>query len=213
MYRDLKQAILGAQVKPGEILSIRVIAEDFNTSTMPVREAAARLISEGALEAIPNRGLRVPTLTKSRAKEIFDIRVILESYACEIAAAHVTKTELDVLKRLERQMEQAFAENNVKRGLRLNMEFHFHIYKAARCLTILPLIESLWLQYAPTLYNLMDAVGDTGTQAQFVHNHHSAIIEALEQRSPHLARNAMLDDLNSTANIPAFWDKLGADNS
>ena len=45
----------------GEMLRIQDLAETLQTSTMPVREALGRLVSEQALEALPNRSVRVPS--------------------------------------------------------------------------------------------------------------------------------------------------------
>jgi DNA-binding GntR family transcriptional regulator len=51
------------------------------TSTMPVRGAMTRLITERALDPLPNRGLKVPVLTDEDAKDVLRARFVLEGLA------------------------------------------------------------------------------------------------------------------------------------
>ena len=57
------------------MLRIQDLAETLQTSTMPVREALARLVSEQALEALPNRSVRVPVITRERLDDLARARM------------------------------------------------------------------------------------------------------------------------------------------
>ena len=65
VYTEMRRALIGGLFEPGQVLTIRGLADALATSTMPVREAVGRLITEKALEALPNRSARVPPITKS----------------------------------------------------------------------------------------------------------------------------------------------------
>src|ERR1700709_1393421 len=93
-YEQIKQAILQAQFRPGEVLSIRTLAASLGTSTMPGREAGTRLITERALEALPNRGLRVPVLSDDDVQDVLRARFVLEGLAVELAAARISRVEI-----------------------------------------------------------------------------------------------------------------------
>jgi DNA-binding GntR family transcriptional regulator len=69
-----------------------------SVSSMPVREALARLVSERALEAMPNRRVRVPLLTLERARDIAQARTLIES---ELAARAISNLSTDDIERLE----------------------------------------------------------------------------------------------------------------
>jgi DNA-binding GntR family transcriptional regulator len=65
IYRQLRIALIQARFDAGEIFLAGDVAQRMSVSSMPVREALARLVSERALEAMPNRRVRVPLLTWS----------------------------------------------------------------------------------------------------------------------------------------------------
>src|SRR5262245_53677170 len=77
-YQRLKKALLSGHLEPGRLLSLRTIASDLGTSVMPVRDAVGRLVSERAIELLPNRGLRIPTLSAAQADEVWRLRIQLE---------------------------------------------------------------------------------------------------------------------------------------
>ncbi len=57
-YDEVKKAIMGGAIAPGEPMTIRALAKALGTSVMPVREALRRLVAERALELLPNARLR-----------------------------------------------------------------------------------------------------------------------------------------------------------
>ena len=90
VYEDLRAKLIGGAFAPGESLSLRRIAVASGVSPMPVREAVKRLISEGAIELLPNRTIAVPKLRRRDFIELTSVRTMLEGYAAELAAARAT---------------------------------------------------------------------------------------------------------------------------
>jgi DNA-binding GntR family transcriptional regulator len=74
VYGELRRALIGGLFAPGQVLTIRQLADALMTSTMPVREALGRLITEQALEALPNRQIRVPPITPDRLTDLLRAR-------------------------------------------------------------------------------------------------------------------------------------------
>ena len=70
VYTELRRALIGGLFEPSQVLTIRGLADALATSTMPVREAVGRLITEKALEALPNRSVRVPPITLERMDDL-----------------------------------------------------------------------------------------------------------------------------------------------
>src|SRR5215211_1750358 len=64
VYAELRRSLIHGAFATGEMLRIQELAEKLQTSTMPVREALARLVSEQALEALPSRSVRVPVINR-----------------------------------------------------------------------------------------------------------------------------------------------------
>jgi hypothetical protein len=78
--------------------------------------------------------------------------------------------------------------------LRLNHEFHFQIYTAARSTILLPMIESLWLQVGPFTYFSIPS-----PKTLWNAKHHKDILKALKSGDEDLAAAAISDDILSTA--------------
>ena len=71
MYNSLCQLILSGEFVPGISFTFRGIANSFGVSTMPVREAANRLISEGALDMSEKRRITVSQMTQSKFAHLY----------------------------------------------------------------------------------------------------------------------------------------------
>ena len=87
----LEQAIVSGDLEPGRVLRQEELSERFAVSRTPVREALRRLAALGLVSFVPNRGVRVRTITLDELREAFLVRAELESLATEIAAPKFTR--------------------------------------------------------------------------------------------------------------------------
>ena len=78
VYRIIHDKILYGLLKPGETLTLRSLASEFDTSVMPVRDSVRRLSSEGALKLSASGRITTPVLNIERFNELIDVRKILE---------------------------------------------------------------------------------------------------------------------------------------
>jgi DNA-binding GntR family transcriptional regulator len=74
----LREALVSGELVPGEVYSAPALAERFGVSATPVREAMQRLVCEGAVETVPNRGFRVAVCSQRDLAELAQIRALLE---------------------------------------------------------------------------------------------------------------------------------------
>ncbi len=86
----LEEAIVSGELEPGRVLRQEELSERFDVSRTPVREALRRLAALGLVSFVPNRGVRVRTITLDELREAFLVRAELESLATEIAAPKFT---------------------------------------------------------------------------------------------------------------------------
>ena len=101
---NLREMIISGVLKPGTQVKQNEVAESFNCSPGPVREAMRDLESEGLLEHIPNRGVFVTTITREEFLEmLLPVRVQLETFALRKARSKFTPT---VVAELQQQIEQ-----------------------------------------------------------------------------------------------------------
>nr|WP_107393517.1 GntR family transcriptional regulator [Streptomyces abyssalis] len=74
----LREALLSGELAPGEVYSAPALAVRLGVSATPVREAMQRLVCEGAVETVPNRGFRIAECSDRDLAELAEIRVLLE---------------------------------------------------------------------------------------------------------------------------------------
>jgi DNA-binding GntR family transcriptional regulator len=202
VYEELRSAIMSARFAPGETLTIRGLAQQLGTSVMPAREALRRLATEGAIEVLPNRSIRIPLMNRSRLDEICSIRQLLEGEAASLAAKQATAAELAGIEALNLEFVAQAKLNAVAKMLHANQRFHFVIYSAARSPTLLSLIGMLWLQTGPWLMEPLRRTLDRGESRNYIGvsiAHHQELIDALATRDSVRAALAVRADIRDAA--------------
>src|ERR687888_2586387 len=101
--RVLEDEIVAGVIPPGAVLRQEHISERFSVSRTPVREALRRLSALGLVSFVPNRGVRVRTLSRDELREAFLVRAELEALATELAVPRMTEADLAALDDAERR--------------------------------------------------------------------------------------------------------------
>lgn len=146
-YNHIKEGILLGRYRSGERLPEVAIAEELIISRTPVRDALHRLHSEGFIEIKPNSGARVVSLSKTELFEITQMRVLLEGFAAELAAAKISSATVVALDGLCDEMEtylQADNRHDLDAFSRKNLEFHQRVVQAAENSRLAAAVEPLW---------------------------------------------------------------------
>ena len=128
IYDYLRGEILTGGFVPGERLDLGDLVERLRVSKMPVKEAIARLATEGLLDVQAQRGTFVSQVNPRELAETFEVRCALEMMAGELACARAKKSETEQLRRLIAEMEQSA---DVAHHLELNFKFHSLIVELA----------------------------------------------------------------------------------
>lgn len=151
VYEQLRSKILGAELLPGQVISLRGLAESFGVSLLPVREAVWQLASENILVVESNKKIQVNHLTKDEFKEVLGIRLILESEAVGKACKLRPKEAVPKVKRILEAMKKQVGVNQ-KGYIIKNDEFHKAIYYHAGSPLLLELIQRLLARVNPYIY-------------------------------------------------------------
>lgn len=105
IHQTLKREIVLGEILPGQPLPEVELAQRFNLSRAPVREALIHLAREGLASASPYGGYIVPEVSIQELKELYELRLILEPEAAERAARNAGM-QAEQLSELERWIEQ-----------------------------------------------------------------------------------------------------------
>ena len=130
-YERIKGDILDERLLPRQPLIEAELAAKYGVSKTPVREALLSLAREGLVEMSSFRGGRVRDFTADDAREIYELREVLEPFALRRAVPRLTDGDRRSLRDLL-DKAQAAAEGGDRRELsRLNCAFHSSL--VARC--------------------------------------------------------------------------------
>src|ERR1051325_4204393 len=102
-YQKIKGFILRSEIYPRQKIVIEELARQMGVSRTPIREAMNRLVNEGYVTHVWNRGFSVKEITADEVEELYGAREALEPYLAEEAARRITKNEVQELERHERE--------------------------------------------------------------------------------------------------------------
>jgi DNA-binding GntR family transcriptional regulator len=119
---QLRLAILGGSLAPGTQLILSELSEQLGTSRTPIREAIRDLATEGLIDFDAFRSPVVHRPTLVEAREIYELRLVLEPLGVPSAVAALTDRDLDDAGSLHEEMVQA--TEDVGAWVALNRRFH-----------------------------------------------------------------------------------------
>jgi DNA-binding GntR family transcriptional regulator len=183
-YRRLRHAIMIGALRPGTQLTIRQLADAFELSPTPIREALRRLGSENAIEIKENRRIVVPVMTRPRFEGLVGLRIALEVHAASQAIDHVTNIQVDDMHVIDDTMDRAMEAGDLDLLTVLNHDFHRLLYAAPPEQVVMPLVESVWLQLGPFQRSVLRDV----TDFEYVDRHKDILLSLLRRDEEGLRR-------------------------
>ncbi len=203
VYRSLRRQIMHGEIPPGTALTLRGIAAQFALSMTPVREAARRLVAEGALTLSSSGRLASPELSDDRIEELSALRALLEPELAARALPRAYPALIDRLYAINATAEQMILRQDATGYIRSNLEFHRTLYLRAQAPAMLAMVETVWLQLGPTmraLYSSLTTFPKSGPQSSLRPGlrrpgHHRAIIAALKSADEAQLRTATKSDV------------------
>jgi DNA-binding GntR family transcriptional regulator len=122
--QELSTQILNGEIAPGANLREVELSQDLGVSRQSLRAAMAQLSSRGLLQHEMNRGFWVPVLTREDAKDIFELRELIEGEAARRLASNLDRIDpvLDALRKMERLDPDV--------GWGEYLEVHFDLHRA-----------------------------------------------------------------------------------
>ncbi len=142
--QSLREMISEAELPPGTPLIQERIAEMFQVSRVPVRDALQLLIGMGVAVTVPRRGVIVRPLSQEHLDDLFEVRKILEGAAARLALQHATPELLRQLQEHIRQQTACLRRGDVKGQAKLDDLFHETLYGGIGNRRLQELILSNW---------------------------------------------------------------------
>jgi DNA-binding GntR family transcriptional regulator len=180
VYRGLKRDIITLRHRPGVSLTEHELAALYGSSRVPVREACGRLQQEGFLTGRPYKGYSVNQISLKEIGDCFDLRVVLECYALELAARRATANELRALEALAATEYTYHDWESYADFLDRNYEFHIQLATLSRNDRLVTMLRDLLAGMQRFFFLGLD-LGDFAAEMR---SEHEDLVELLQSNNP-----------------------------
>lgn len=194
-YNSIQELIFSMEIRPGQSITEHALSEQLGIGRTPVREALARLESEGLIYS--NKGRKtVHTLTIEEIKEIFDVKMALESAIAARAAERGTpadKEKLTSIMKEMRELSKKRSENEEQRQtyldewIRIDYALHEVIFKMAGNSKAEKIIRNLNVQWHRTRISVYAIEGRVLRSAR----EHQEVVNFIVKGNPGKAEASM----------------------
>ncbi|MEM9231831.1 MAG: GntR family transcriptional regulator [Pseudomonadota bacterium] len=192
VFRKLRGQLMHGEALPGQAMTIRGIASEFNVSMTPAREAVRRLVAEGALTPSPSGRVTTPVLSNERIEELAALRALLEPELASRALPRAHGALINRMAEINRQLGLVLEGGDAVGYVRMNLDFHRNLYLRAQAPAMLALVETVWLQLGPSMRQLYDR-----ERRGLVTESHGKILSALRAGDEPGLRVAVRSDVTS----------------
>lgn len=181
----IRQHIYSRELEPGSWIDEMKLAERFGISRTPLREALKVLAAEGLVTMKVRRGAYVTEVSEKDLRDVYHLLSLLESDAAATVAQYADDAALQNLADLHAQLSAAITDAN--RFFQINEAFHLQLLQLCENRFLLQTVSDLRKVMKLNRHQSLFKQG----RIQDSLNEHAQIMQALLQRSPEAARQAM----------------------
>lgn len=188
---ELRHRILRGEYRPGERFSEVTLAQELGVSRPPLREAMRLLQQEGLLSAEPRRGMFLATLRPEDVRDIYTVRLALESLAVDLVLPVDDPAHLQPLRDSIERMKRDIRDDDLAELTLENYRFHRELVAMSRNKYLQQMYESLMgklqMCMAMNLRFRESVFGDSDD----VIKRHQALVDLMETGEPAAVKRAL----------------------
>lgn len=187
----VEAAISDGSLLPGDSIDESALANQYQVSRTPVREALIQLQAQGIVTSLPRGGMIVAKMDLQQLLSLWELLAELEGVAARLACQRMTKEELDTIVRHHEDSARIAEADDVAGWQESNLGFHELIYRATRN----PYLRQEVLRIRTrTGYYRKNAFGALGRiRASF--DQHRLVVDAMSRRDADAAALAMVQHM------------------
>jgi DNA-binding GntR family transcriptional regulator len=141
---ELREAIILGDLQPGTPLRLDELARTLGMSISPIREAVRQLEALGLAKHVPHQGAKVLPFDPDELRDLFEVRLVIESLALRRAAERLTPEAGEAARTHLTRLDEARGADDVREAMRAHTDFHFTLYDACGCEWLPALIRPAW---------------------------------------------------------------------
>ncbi|MGO1545280.1 MAG: GntR family transcriptional regulator [Gulosibacter sp.] len=195
----LRAAVIDGTYEPGELMPELALAQEFEVSRTPIREALKQLQNEGLVEIRPRVGTFVRIPTRREIVELFQLKESLEGLAASLLAKRGPTPELELLEQNVLDAEATAASADGSGYASLVHDFHWTLVAGADNVKLLEHYRRLMNQLAYHRIVLRTVARPGRITAS--NNEHRAVVAALKQKDAMAAELAMRQHVHASSQM------------
>src|SRR5439155_18662496 len=140
----------------GTPLRLDELARSLGMSISPIREAVRQLEALGLAKHVPHQGAKVLDFDIDELRDLFEVRLALESLAVRRAAERFSDADAEAARSHLEELDEARGARDVRRTMRAHTDFHFTLYEASGSSWLVSLIRPAWdrsERFRPALFS------------------------------------------------------------
>jgi DNA-binding GntR family transcriptional regulator len=189
IIRDLFARIL----IPGSHVTIEMLTTRYQVSNMPVREALRQLEGEGVIVSHAHKGFRIAAITETYIRNVYDIRIGIESLLARRAVEKGTDAQFAELEAIHQDFVRDIDDPDRLRATRTNVVFHRRLYEMADNPEAMQMLEGRTLVVRTFGSNLS---GYRDPDRPLVLAEHQRVMDAIAERNAVNAAQAIYDHVS-----------------
>jgi DNA-binding GntR family transcriptional regulator len=195
IYERMVEKILDNRLLPGTKLVEERLAAAFCVSRTRIRPVLVRLANEHIVTLTPNRGATVAQPTQAEAREVFEVRHMIEPTLISFVVKLAKADDIEVLSRCIAQEEAARQIRDIRRTIRLSGDFHLHIARVAQHQTLGRILRELVSRTSLVLMTYGTNLQMKPDANQCGCHEHRALLDAIRLRDANEASRLMHEHL------------------
>jgi DNA-binding GntR family transcriptional regulator len=201
---QLRESIILGELPAGTPLRLDELARSLGMSISPIREAVRQLEVLGLAKHVPHQGARVLGFDFDELRDLFEIRLSLESLAVRRGAERFTEGDAATARAHLDRLVEARRAGDVRNMIRAHTDFHFSLYDAAHCDWLVALIRPAWDRCERFRPGLLSPSGDLQDRH---HAYDEQLLACCGSHDPDGAARALYEHLELASEL--FENELG----
>lgn len=186
VYETLRNEILALTLRPGHLLDENSLAERFNMSRSPIREALIRLANDELVVTLSNRSTLVAPIEVNTFPKYVEALDIAQRMNTRLAAALRTEDDLKLIARRQKEFEAAVRTNVHLKMSEANKQFHMAVAHAGKNPYLASFYERLLNQGQRMLHLHFEYLERT-PDGYLLTDEHDLMLQAIRDRNVDLA--------------------------
>ena len=190
--RVLRQRIVRGELAPGARITEEALAEEFDVSRGPIRDALTQLSFEKLVEVQRPRGVYIVGLSPDDVEQLYSLRGALEQLALSRAMRVDDAARWAPMAAAVGRMGKAADDGDHAAFVTADLDFHSQIYALADH----PRLEGAWNQYLPTFTALLDVTINHDEDLHESSGDHMKLLDVMRTGTPEKAAEVLASHLD-----------------